>query len=168
VEPFTGEIRIFAGNFAPQNWALCNGAIMAISQNQALFQLIGTTYGGDGQNTFGLPNLQSRVPIHTGSNGTSNYFLGQNGGLESETLTNGQLPAHSHLLQASSASGTSTSPAGNVPAAWGSNQYSDATPTGAMGAAVQPNGGGLPHDNMLPFLAVNFIICLVGIFPTQG
>jgi microcystin-dependent protein len=167
-DPFVGEIRIFAGNFAPLDWALCNGAIMAISQNETLFNLIGTTYGGDGQQTFAVPDLRGRVPIHTGSSGASDYVLGQSGGRESVTLTNNQLPAHNHLLPASSASGTSTSPAGNVPAAWGSNQYSDAPPTGAMGAAVQPAGASLPHDNMLPFLGINFIISLFGTFPTQS
>jgi microcystin-dependent protein len=164
--PYVGEIRIFAGNFAPAGWMLCQGQLLPISEYETLFNLIGTTYGGDGQSTFALPNLQSRVPIHTGSNGISSYTIGETGGVETVILANTQIPAHNHLVPASSSSATSTSPVGTVPAAWGSNQYSDAAPTGAMGAAIQPTGG-QPHDNMVPFLVVNFIISLFGIYPSQ-
>src|SRR5438874_6243208 len=109
-QPYVGEIRIFAGNFAPVNWAFCNGQLLAISENDALFNLIGTTYGGDGQSTFGLPNLQSRVPVHVGTG----FTLAESGGAETVTLTVSQIPAHSHVPQANSGAGTQTSPFGNV------------------------------------------------------
>ncbi len=145
----------------------CQGQLLPISEYETLYNLIGTTYGGDGIETFALPDLQGRVPIHTGDNGTSDYVLGQARGAETVALANTQLPAHNHFVSASSTSATSTSPIGNVPAAWGSNQYSDAAPTGPMGAAVQPAGNNQPHDNMLPFLALSFIISLFGVYPTQ-
>lgn len=163
---FLGEIRLFAGNFAPMGWAFCDGSLLSISQNTALFSLIGTTYGGDGISTFGLPDLRSRVPIHAGPG----YPLGQSGGVEAVTLTTAQLPAHTHLPRVSSAAGTQTSPAGNV---WASGSgFPYAAPSVAPNvtldpAAVQPSGGGQPHDNMVPFLAINFIIAMNGIFPSS-
>ena len=166
-QPYVGEIRMFAGNFAPVGWALCQGQLLPISENEVLFQLIGTTYGGDGQSTFALPNLQSRVPIHQGSG----FFIGQSAGQETVTLTTNQIPSHSHAPQAGSAAGSSNSPAGNVFAAApsGVNWYSSAAPSVPMSPSmVGSAGGSQPHDNMIPFLVINFIISLFGIFPTQN
>ncbi len=165
-QPFIGEIRMFAGNFAPVGWAFCNGAIIPIDQNDALFNLIGTTYGGDGQTTFALPNLQSRVPVHVGPG----FALGQSGGAETVTLTTSQIPAHSHVPQANTNQGSQPSPAGNV---WASQsaltQFSNTAPSEAMDpAALGSSGGSQPHDNMLPFLVVNFILSLFGVFPSQS
>jgi microcystin-dependent protein len=164
-QPFTGEIRMFAGNFAPVNWALCQGQIMAISENEPLFQLIGTTYGGNGQSTFALPNLQGRVPVHAGSG----FIVGQLGGAETVTLTVQQIPSHSHVPQASNAPGTLLSPAGGFWASSASGAYS--TSGGGVNLAnnaVGLTGGSQPHENMLPYLCVNFIICLFGVFPSVG
>ena len=165
--PFIGEIRMFGGNFAPVGWALCNGAIIPISQNDALFNLIGTTYGGDGQNTFALPNLQSAVPVHVGPG----FALGQTGGAETVTLTVSQIPAHTHVPQAFAnvAGGNQNSPAQGV---WASSTSgsSYATPAGIVNMSadcIGSTGGSQPHDNMIPFLVVNFIISLFGIFPSQ-
>jgi len=163
--PYIGEIRMFAGNFAPVGWSFCNGAIMAISENETLFNLIGTTYGGDGQSTFALPNLQSRVPVHAGTN----YVLAQTGGVEAVTLTVSQIPAHTHAALASANAANANTPAGNVPANWTGSQFSDqATNTTLNPAAVASAGGSQPHDNMLPFLGINFIISLFGVFPSQN
>jgi len=162
--PFIGEIRMFGGNFAPQGWAFCNGALMAIDQNDALFQLIGTTYGGDGQTTFALPDLQSRIPIHVGPG----FALAQQAGVESVTLTTSQIPAHSHVPQANSSAGTQSSPAGGVWAESTLGQFSASAPSVSMApGALGPGGGSQPHDNMMPFLVVNFILSLFGIFPSQ-
>ena len=162
--PFIGEIRMFAGNFAPVDWALCNGALMPIDQNTALFNLIGTTYGGDGQTTFALPNLQSRVPVHVGPG----FALGQSGGTESVTLTTSQIPAHGHVPLANP-TGTAPSPSNAVWGAWTGSQYSDQAPAATMNAAaLQQAGGSQPHDNMAPFLTLNFIISLFGVFPSQS
>jgi len=163
--PFIGEIRMFAGNFAPVGWAFCNGALMPIDQNDALFNLIGTTYGGDGQTTFALPNLQSRVPVHVGPG----FALGQSGGVESVTLTTQQIPAHSHVPLALPTSGNLSSPAGGV---WASTSpttlYDNTAPSIAMAAtAIGSTGGSQPHDNMIPFLVINFILSLFGVFPSQ-
>ena len=166
--PFIGEIRMFGGNFAPVGWAFCNGALIPISENDALFNLIGTTYGGDGQNTFALPDLQSRVPIHVGPG----FALGQSGGVESVTLTTSQIPAHSHVPQCfSNAQGGSLNTPQNglwASSTTGSLYVSGTAPTNAMSAdACGSAGGSQPHDNMLPFLVVNFIISLFGVFPSQ-
>ena len=158
---------MFAGNFAPVGWSFCNGAIVPIDQNDALFNLIGTTYGGDGQTTFALPNLQSRVPVHVGPG----FALGQSGGTETVTLTTSQIPAHSHVPQCNSNAGTAAGPAGNVWALPNPSVtiYSNVAPTLAMDpAAVGSSGGSQPHDNMIPFLVVNFIISLFGVFPSQS
>jgi len=167
--PFVGEIRMFGGNFAPLGWAFCDGTLLSISEYEVLFNLIGTTYGGDGQNTFALPDLRGRVPIHQGSNQGSTYVIGQLGGAESVTLTPNQLPAHSHQALVSSSAATSNTPVGNVWANWTGAQYSDLGADTTMNpAAIGPVGGNQPHDNMVPFLAVNFIISLFGVFPSQN
>jgi microcystin-dependent protein len=168
--PYIGELRLFGGNFAPYNWALCNGQLLSISQNSALFQLIGTTYGGDGVNTFGLPNLQGRFPIHQGQgNGLQNYVLGQMAGSETVTLVANQLPAHNHGAVGSN--GNAAPPAN---ATWGSSsaQANSFGPGNSANAQMNPTsigltGGNQPHDNMTPFLAITFIISLQGIFPSQ-
>ena len=165
--PFVGEIRMFAGNFAPAGWMFCQGQLLPISENETLFQLIGTTYGGDGQSTFALPNLSSRVPIHQGSG----FTLADAAGAESVTLTTSQIPAHTHVPQASTSSVSPpnvSSPAGAVWAQSVLNDYSTAAPSQAMNAAaIGSSGGSQPHDNMIPFLVINFIISLFGIFPSQ-
>lgn len=163
--PFVGEIRMFAGNFAPVGWAFCQGQLLPISENDVLFNLIGTTYGGDGQNTFALPNLASRIPVHVGPG----FALGQAAGAESVTLTTSQIPAHSHVPASTDTVGNQASPAGGVWAALGSGTiYTDPPANTAMAAsALNPSGGSQPHDNMVPFLCVNFIISLFGIFPSQ-
>lgn len=165
-QPFIGEIRMFAGNFAPVGWAFCNGAIIPIDQNDALFNLIGTTYGGDGQTTFALPNLQSRVPVHVGPG----FALGQSGGAESVTLTTSQIPAHSHVPQCNSNTGNLPNPGTGVWAQPGTGtDYSDVAPGLIMDpAAIGSAGGSQPHDNMVPFLVVNFILSLFGVFPSQA
>ncbi len=165
--PYIGEIRMFGGNFAPAGWAFCDGSLLAISEYDALFSLIGTTYGGDGQNTFALPDLRSRVPLHMGSASGSVYVLGQNGGEEQVTLVVSQLPAHSHATVAYSGSGSQTSPQGNVWAQSANLPYSANQPASPMDpAAVGPDGGNQPHDNMVPFVGINFIISLFGVYPS--
>jgi|SRR5580704_8516652 len=162
--PFIGEIRMFGGNFAPVGWAFCNGALMAIDQNDALFDLIGTTYGGDGQTTFALPDLQSRIPLHVGPG----FALGQAAGVEMVTLITSQIPSHSHLAEGNSGAGTQSSPAGGVWAQSTLGQFSSSPPAVNMApAALASSGGSQPHDNMMPFLAVNFILSLFGVFPSQ-
>lgn len=162
--PYVGEIRMFGGNFAPAGWMLCQGQVLAIAENETLFQLIGTTYGGDGQSTFALPDLQSRVPVHVGNG----FVLGQRSGVETVTLTLNQIPIHTHSPAASALGAASRDPAGNLWAAWNSSQFSDQATDGPMNAgAITTAGGSQPHDNMVPFLAINFIISLFGIFPSQ-
>jgi len=165
---YVGEIRMFAGNFAPQGWALCDGQVLAIADNEVLFQLIGTTYGGDGQQTFAVPDLRSRVPVHQGQGpGLSPRVIGESGGEEAVTLTTGAMSAHAHPAAASSAGGGSTTPAGGVWASWSGTRYSAQTPNSVMSpAAAGAAGGSQPHDNMAPFQAVNFIISLFGVFPS--
>ena len=167
--PFVGEIRMFAGNFAPAGWMFCNGQLLAISENETLFQLIGTTYGGDGQATFAVPNLQSRIPIHQNFGAGPSYQLSQTGGVETVTLTTQQLPSHTHVPQGQSGNGSSA-PTNSTWAAHPTlNIYTDAAPSVNMNAAAIKNtGGSQPHDNMLPYLAVNFIISLFGIFPSPS
>jgi microcystin-dependent protein len=165
--PYIGEIRIFAGNFAPVGWLLCQGQLLPISQYDVLFNLIGTTYGGDGQNTFALPNLASRIPYHQGSG----YTLGQMGGVEQVTLTGQQIPVHNHLAQGSSAGAGKAEPAGNVWGNWGQSMYqstASAPDTTMSPQALLPSGGGQPHDNMPPFLCLNFIIATEGIYPSPS
>ncbi len=170
-DPFIGEIRMFAGNFAPRGWAFCNGQLMPISQNTALFSLLGTTYGGDGRSTFALPDLRGRVPLHAGQgSGLSDYPLGSRGGSEQVALTTEQLPAHSHALLASDAEGNQRSPANHTLATpEESLLYSAAEPTVAMAKdAIAPTGSNQPHENRQPYLAVNYIIALFGLFPTRS
>ena len=165
-DPFIGEIRMFGGNFAPAGWAFCDGQEVPISENDALFQLIGTTYGGDGESTFALPNLQSRVPVHAGPG----FVLGQQSGEEQVTLSVNQIPAHGHALNADENSGTQLSPTHNILAqTQNPMMYRAITPTLAMnGNSVLPAGGSQPHDNMVPYTVISFIISLYGIYPTQG
>lgn len=165
--PYIGEIRMFGGNFAPAGWAFCNGQLLAIAENDALFALIGTTYGGDGEQTFALPDLRGRLPLHI----TTGYPLGQAGGSESVTLTLNQIPNHSHIPQASSQAGGASDPTGNVWAGSSLNQFTTDVPTvpGSMNSgAIAAAGGGQPHENMMPYLTVSFIISLFGIFPSQS
>lgn len=168
-QPYVGEIRMFGGNFAPAGWEFCNGQLISISENETLFNLIGTTYGGDGQSTFGLPDLRGRLPIHMGQGpGLSPHTIGEMSGTENVTLTQNQIPSHTHTPLANSAS-SSDSPSGNVWAA-----ASGAAPYGAAPGPLQMNpamigaaGGSQPHDNLHPYLAVSFIISLFGIYPSQ-
>jgi microcystin-dependent protein len=169
-EPYVGEIRMFAGNFAPNGWMFCEGQTLPISENEVLFQLIGTTYGGDGEETFNLPNLASRVPIHmgTGPDGTT-YQLGEMAGTEQETLTVQQIPAHSHPFTVSTSGGTQNDPASNVVAASPSVTLfiQDAVDSALAANAITPAGGSQPHENTQPFLCINFILSLFGRFPSQ-
>jgi microcystin-dependent protein len=169
-QPYVGEIRMFAGNFAPNGWMFCEGATLPISENDVLFQLIGTTYGGDGEETFNLPNLASRVPIHmgTGPQGTT-YQIGEMAGTEQETLTVQQIPNHSHPLTVSTAAGSLQPPTNAVLAqSTVADMYIEDTGDGTLFAgAVAPAGGSQPHENTQPFLCINFIISLFGVFPSQ-
>ena len=169
-EPYVGEIRMFAGNFAPNGWMFCEGQTLPISENEVLFQLIGTTYGGDGEETFNLPNLASRVPIHMGQgpDGTT-YQLGEMAGTESETLTTQQIPNHTHPLTASGDNGGDANPGNNVVSnGQGATPYIEDVPGSNMNAqAISPAGGSQPHENTQPFLCINFIISLFGVFPSQ-
>src|SRR5215218_2527438 len=169
-QPYVGEIRMFAGNFAPNGWMFCEGAPLPISENDVLFQIIGTTYGGDGESTFNLPNLASRVPIHmgTGPDGTT-YQLGEMAGTEQETLSTQQIPNHSHPLTATTSTGNAQAPGGMILAqSTVADMYIEDTPDGTLAASsVQPAGGSQPHENTQPFLCINFIISLFGIFPSQ-
>ena len=165
-QPYVGEIRIFAGNFAPAGWMFCEGQLIPISENETLFQLIGTTYGGDGQSTFALPDLRGRIPLHQGNG----FILAETGGAEEVTLTVNQIPAHSHPLLANSALGSQASPRDHVLAqsrTAGIDLYVEDTPTVSMaGNAVTPIGGSQPHSNMQPYLCMNYIISMFGIFPS--
>jgi microcystin-dependent protein len=174
-QPFIGEIRMFGGNFAPAGWAFCDGSLLPIAENDALFALIGTTYGGDGQETFGLPNLGGRIPVCAGTNPASGtaYTYGEMAGTESVTLNSQQMPLHTHAAFGSVDPGTSNSPQNTVPAsltvASGQVPYgTDPPPTGLQPSSIAPAGGSQPHDNTQPFLVVSFIISLFGIFPTQN
>jgi microcystin-dependent protein len=166
---FVGEIRMFAGNYAPAGWAFCDGGLLPISENDQLFTLIGTTYGGDGQETFAVPDLRGRVPMHfgTGPDGTT-YQIGETGGVESVTLTVQQIPNHTHPLTASSSIATQPNVTNNMPAeATLFNPYINVAPAVAMAStAIGPSGGSQPHENMQPFLGLNFIIALFGVFPS--
>jgi microcystin-dependent protein len=169
-QPYVGEIRMFGGNFAILGWSFCNGSLLSISQNSTLYQLLGTTYGGDGVNTFALPDLQGRVPVHQGQGaGLQNYVLGQKGGAQSVTLLTAQLPAHSHTAMAGSGSAQS-SPSNTSWGAVANNTYgpgASADKTMNAGTMALSSGGNQPHDNMLPFLVLTFIISLNGVYPSQ-
>ena len=169
--PYIGEIRIFAGSYAPVNWAFCNGQSLSINDYDTLYNLIGTTYGGDGQSFFKLPDLRGRIPVSAGQ-GLSNYILGQTGGVETVTLVTSQLPVHTHPPGALSTAGNADAPANNV-VAWaqaaGNSRYSTDAATGTMNAGIiGAAGGSQPHDNMLPYQCINYIISLYGIYPPQN
>src|SRR5690349_16957910 len=169
--PYVGEIRMFGGNFAPAGWAFCNGAQMAISENDVLFQLIGTTYGGDGQTTFALPDLQGRLPMHQGTGpGLSTRTIGENGGVETVTLTTQQIPVHNHAPLALAGNGNQTTPQGGVWAGVTTSIYTSNPPdpaTAAFNTGLGGNSGGSqPHDNLMPYLAISFIISLFGLYPS--
>ena len=170
-EPFVGEIRIFAGSFAPSGWAFCDGSPLPISENDTLFNLIGTTYGGDGQTTFNLPDLRGRVPIHQGQGQAGNYVIGEAGGVESVTLSSQQIPAHNHTMMASTDNGQQPQPTGGYLA-----QTNPGFPYVAVSqpfvqlnsGAAAPVGGSQPHENMAPSLVISYIISLFGVYPQQG
>lgn len=168
-EPFVGEIRMFAGNFAPRGWAFCDGQLLAISQNDALFSLFGTTYGGDGRTTFGLPDLRGRIPIHAGQGpGLSERRLGARGGEEEVALTVNQLPGHNHRLQASSQTGMDALPESRVLAQSESPFYGVDEPIAPMSnQGISSTGGSQPHTNVMPYLCVHFIIALFGVYPSR-
>ncbi len=189
MEGTIGEVRMFGGTFAPRNWSFCNGSLLSIASNTALFSILGNNFGGDGRVTFGLPNLQGRVAIAAGTGpGLSTYSLGESGGTESEVITTLQMPAHNHQVVASlnsilhpscstSATGNTSEPDNTVPSVTTSNIYSsvaDATLSSvnlsnfAGGVTVAPAGSGFPHNNIMPTLAVNYVICMYGVFPMRN
>ncbi len=164
-QPYVGEIRMFGGNFAPAGWMLCEGQLLPISENETLFQLIGTTYGGDGQSTFAVPDLRGRLPIHQGNG----FILAETGGAEEITLTVNQVPAHSHPKMTSGAAGQATSPQNNVLATSLAGSIYNTLATSSVNMnpqAIAATGGSQPHTNFQPYLCVNFIISLFGIFPS--
>lgn len=167
-QPYVGEVRMFAGNFAPAGWMFCEGQLLSISEYETLFQLIGTTYGGNGQSTFALPDLRGRIPIHQGNG----FILAETGGAEEITLTTSQIPAHNHTILGSNATGSGTSPSGSVLARNASVEgYTNDTSGGLLAlnaGVIAPTGGSQPHTNMAPYLCVNFIISLFGIFPSPN
>ena len=163
-QPYVGEIRMFAGNFAPAGWMFCEGQLLPISENETLFQLIGTTYGGDGQSTFALPDMRGRLPVHQGSG----FVLAETGGAEEITLTVNQIPAHSHPFLATTSAADSPNPAGNL---IGNSSNIDVfysnTPSLTLGQqSIPPVGGSQPHTNFQPYLCIDFIISLFGLFPS--
>jgi microcystin-dependent protein len=169
-QPYVGEIRMFAGNFPPNGWMFCEGATLPIAENEVLFQLIGTTYGGDGEETFNLPNLASRIPMHmgTGPDGTT-YQIGEMAGTEQETLTVQQIPNHTHPFTASTDVAQDTNPGNKVigQSAAVMLYIQDSVDSALSPQAITPAGGSQPHENTQPFLCINFIISLFGVFPTQ-
>ncbi len=175
-DPYVGEVRVFAGNFPPSGWALCNGQLLPISQNTALFSLLGTNYGGNGTTNFALPNLQGAFPMHAGGGGTSGGLTprvtGQTGGNATVTLTPAQLPGHNHVMEATSAASTGMpgSNASLAPTSNGSALYRapDGTYLGTAPSDLAAAGGNAPHNNMPPFLALSFIIALQGIYPSRA
>jgi microcystin-dependent protein len=179
MNPYLGTILMVGFNFAPVGWALCNGQLLSISQNTALFSLLGTIYGGDGVSTFALPNLQSRVPVHQGQgSGLSPYVIGQPGGTENVTLLATQMPSHNHLINVNNTPGTAPDPTNNIQAEAGTgdprnptltSQFTNAASTGTMAQnAVGQAGGNQPHANIQPYLTINFIIALQGVFPSRS
>jgi microcystin-dependent protein len=164
-EPFLGEIKIISWNFAPKGWAFCDGQLLPINQNQALFAVFGTTYGGNGQETFGLPNLQGRTPLHVGNG----FVLGQAAGEQAVTLNVSQIPQHTHVTVASSAQATLSGASGNLWCAHSTdNPYSTTAGSAMAPSTISLIGGNQAHDNMSPYLVLNFIVALQGIFPTQN
>ncbi len=168
-QPFVGQIMPVGFNFAPRGWALCNGQLLPIAQNQALFSLLGTTYGGNGQSTFALPDLQARIPIHQGQGpGLSYRNLGQQGGTDSVTLTAANLPSHTHTAVGAAQLGTSPSPSDNGWAQVRGRTYAASADTDMAPDALSPVGGGQPHSNTPPYTVLNFVIALQGIFPPRN
>jgi microcystin-dependent protein len=163
-QPYVGEIRMFAGNFAPVGWMFCEGQLLQISENETLFQLIGTTYGGDGQSTFALPDLRGRIPVHQGNG----FVLAQRGGVEEVTLTAEQVPSHTHPLLGSTSAASTPNPQSSIPATGSVSElyWVDAPDQNASPQAIQTTGGTQPHNNLQPYLCVDFIISLFGIFPS--
>jgi microcystin-dependent protein len=166
-QPYVGEIRIFAGNFAPAGWMFCEGQLLPISENETLFQLIGTTYGGDGQSTFALPDLRGRIPLHEGNG----FLLAETGGAEEITLTINQIPAHTHPLLATNDTATQTNPGGQVVSRFSQaniDPYLEQTPPNVnlAATAISTVGGSQPHTNFEPYICINYIISLFGIFPS--
>lgn len=168
-QPYLGEIKMFAGTFAPVGWQFCDGQMLPISENETLFNLIGTMYGGDGEETFALPDLRGRIPLHLGNNSGINYMQAENGGVEEVTLTTQQMPIHNHPLLAAHAAGDQITPLGNVPAtSFAVTPYVNDVVNGNLNAAaIGPAGGNQPHNNLQPYTCVNFIISMFGIFPYQ-
>ncbi|WP_205668605.1 tail fiber protein [Ammoniphilus sp. CFH 90114] len=164
MEPFIGEIRIFSFHFAPKGWAQCNGQLMPINQNQALFALLGVTYGGDGRTTFGLPDLRGRVPVHT----STNLYLGERGGSEYHTLNMSEMPSHTHSVAASSMLATSRNPEGLIWANTDVEAYGTNSLIGLHPSAITSVGGGHPHENRQPYRVVNYCIAIQGIFPSYN
>jgi microcystin-dependent protein len=174
-EPFIGEIRMVGFNYAPRGWALCNGQMLSIAQNTALFSLLGTTFGGDGISTFGLPDLRGRVPVHQGDGpATSPYVMGQVGGTETVTLLTSQIPAHTHGLAGFNGAPTTNNPSGAFIATAqtadgdGVNSFAPSTNAALSPASIGISGGSQPHNNLQPYLCVNFIIALEGIYPSRN
>ena len=163
-QPYVGEIRMFAGNFAPAGWMFCEGQLLPISEYETLFNLIGTTYGGDGQSTFALPDLRGRLPIHQGNG----FIMAQTGGVETVTLTTTQIPAHSHPVLATTNSNTASLPGGNFLASGPDIYDVNISGSATMAPAISSVGGSQPHDNFQPYLCVDFIISLFGVFPSQS
>lgn len=170
-EPFVGSVVLFAGNFPPRGWAFCDGQLLAVSQFQALFSILGTIYGGDGRTTFGLPDLRGRVPIGPRSGpGLPSYREGQSGGAVEHTLTTQEIPAHTHSLRGSSSAGSSSTPAGNVPAVNrdGILHYGTTADADLGSGGLTSAGGSQPHNNMQPYIAMNYCIALQGVFPSRN
>ena len=170
MEPFIGQIIMFGGNFAPRGWALCDGQLLSINSHSALFSILGTTYGGDGRSTFGLPDLRGRFAMHAGTgSGLTPRQLGHKSGAETVTLTTNQIPSHSHALEASRGTADSNNPTDNYLGVPGVPVYENDAPNVTMGSkSIANTGGGQPHDNMPPFQVVNFIIALEGTYPSRN
>ena len=170
-EPFLAEVRIVGFNFAPRNWAFCDGQILPINQNQSLYSLLGTTYGGDGRTSFALPEMRGRTPIHVGqaNSGSTDFRQGQKGGEDTVTLSEAEMPQHTHVASGSSTLGTTDEPNGQILARAADNVYGVVANTAAMGSGTIANvGGGQGHENMQPWLALNYIIALQGLFPSRN
>jgi len=170
-EPFLAEVRIMGFNFAPRGWAFCDGQILPINQNQSLYSLLGTTYGGDGRTSFALPDFRGRTPIHVGSNGGPNHPQGQKSGEETHTLSAAEMPQHKHALNASTNNATAEDPSGQT---WSRSaeriyaSYSPANGTAMSSTVISNAGGGQAHENMQPYLVINYCIALRGLFPSRN